>query len=277
MAVKYLGGKAVTISMTQMVAACALAGWPQAQWAKAAAVASAESSRVLNVYNDVSGGHFGVFQIGKTSHPDYFSSLSNANGWVDPQGNAAYAYQLYQSQGWSPWVAETTGAFAAFLAQATIAAGSVAAQIKSGKPVTNTGIPGGVTGSQAVLASYMLQPGSANVTAQVVALQLNEDVNAAAAGIAGASGDVGTAGVQVLGTAVDSLQSGALGFLGELMNPATWARVAYVIGGGALALVGLYVLAKPAVDGAAGGIAKVATGATPVGRAVKAVKGRMGS
>jgi hypothetical protein len=56
-----------------------------------------------------------------------------------------------------------------------------------------------------------------------------------------------------------------------LTTPSNWLHVAYVVGGGALILVGLVVLARPAINGAANTVTKVATGSTPVGRAAKAV------
>lgn len=56
-----------------------------------------------------------------------------------------------------------------------------------------------------------------------------------------------------------------------LTTPANWIHIAYVIGGAAMVLAGLVVVARPAISGAANGVTKVATGATPVGRATRAL------
>lgn len=55
-------------------------------------------------------------------------------------------------------------------------------------------------------------------------------------------------------------------FLGELMKPETWVRIAYVVGGGVAVLIGLYLIGREM------GLPSV-TSAVPVGRAAKAVGG----
>lgn len=74
----------------------------------------------------------------------------------------------------------------------------------------------------------------------------------------------GVSGVDAIATQVDKAAK-------WVTNPTSWLHVAYGVGGMVLVLVGLYVIAKPAINGAAGTVAKVASNATPEGRAATAV------
>lgn len=75
----------------------------------------------------------------------------------------------------------------------------------------------------------------------------------------------GVSGVDAIATQIDKAA-------GWITKPSSWLHVAYAVGGMALVLVGLYVIAQPAINSAAGAVTKVATNTTPVGRATTAVR-----
>lgn len=75
--------------------------WPKGKQELAAAVALAESGGSPFIYNTYKQGHFGLFQISRSAHPDFFAGGSDA--WADPVKNSERAYEIYKKQGWGAW------------------------------------------------------------------------------------------------------------------------------------------------------------------------------
>lgn len=75
--------------------------WPEGKQELAAAVALAESGGSPFIYNTYKQGHFGLFQISRSAHADFFAGGSDQ--WADPVANSRQAYKIYQSQGWKAW------------------------------------------------------------------------------------------------------------------------------------------------------------------------------
>lgn len=75
--------------------------WPKGKQELAAAVALAESNGSPFIYNTYKQGHFGLFQISRSAHPDFFAGGSDA--WADPIKNSQQAYEIYKRQGWGAW------------------------------------------------------------------------------------------------------------------------------------------------------------------------------
>lgn len=100
-------------------------GWPEKLRPTAVAVALAESGGHTHIYNTYKRGHFGLFQISRSAHPDFFAVGSER--WTDPAENARKAYAIYQSQGWKAWESYTSDRHKKFTDDAAggVRAGSV--------------------------------------------------------------------------------------------------------------------------------------------------------
>ena len=246
----------VTLSYDQVVAALALAGWPQKLWATAAAVISAESSRDCTIYNDYLQGHYGLMQIGRQQHPDYFASLSNKYGWTDPVSNCTYGYKLYKEQGWGAWEGHSTGRYTGYLLQATVAVGNVLTQIKRDQLVPTGGVSQstmGPHGKQAVLQSYLTP-----ITQKITAIQLLKPTVEGIATVADDSAGVITAAGQASADVlkVTNLKLGSV--LDWITDPGAWMRIAQILVGGAVVIVAVAKIAAPAATATASAVSPAA-------------------
>jgi lysozyme-like protein len=131
------------LSDREIAGAVKAAGFPRASWNVAIAVALAESggnSDALNDANTNGSSDYGLFQINSV-HAD----LLKQHNWRDPVQNAQMA-KVISANGtsWRPWVAFTTGRYAAYLPRAVAATGSPTAPPSGGTPggaATAVGLP----------------------------------------------------------------------------------------------------------------------------------------
>jgi hypothetical protein len=111
------------LSDREIAGAVKAAGFPRASWNVAVAVALAESGGnpdALNNKNTNGSSDYGLFQINSV-HAD----LLKAHNWRDPTDNARMALAISSNgTNWRPWVAYTTGRYAAYLPRAHAATGS---------------------------------------------------------------------------------------------------------------------------------------------------------
>lgn len=270
--IKYWGGTPLTLTYEEVVASLGLAGWPENLWAKAAAVISAESGRVTNIYNTYLDGHFGLMQLGKKQHPELFAS-GDPNAWVNPVNNCKSGYGIYQSEGWGAWEGETNGRYTSSLIQATAAVNSVKSHIAHGRLAPKAIQVSGPQGRQQVLESYLHQKGDAIIeTLGIIAL--SEGANSVVNSLAGAGSKTGSVtvstGAAVAQSAADIQSNSILGAV-EMMigagrwmaDPHNWMRVAQVVAGGMLLVAGISIVARP--------IAGPIAGALPSGKIMKMV------
>lgn len=120
-----------TLSDREIAGAVKAAGFPRASWNVAVAVALAESGgnpEALNDKNTNGSSDYGLFQINSV-HAD----LLKAHNWRDPTDNARMALAISTNgTNWRPWVAYTTGRYAAYLPRAHAATGSPVVPASSG-------------------------------------------------------------------------------------------------------------------------------------------------
>jgi hypothetical protein len=252
--IKYEGGKPVKLTMEEIVASVALGGWPENLWPTAAAVADAESvGGAINVYNTYKEGHYGLFQISKSSHPGFFSS---GKSWVSPIENSKEAYRIYQDAGnsFKPWEAYTNGRYAPGLLSATAAVGAVKVKRST---------------SQKKGADFYLSLYRANLREAFIFLGLPPLGEAVAGAIGDAAEATGNASMQTAESVAEGLarvqSSGIFGvaqvIVGAsraLTDPSWWIRAAQVVVGSGLLMIGLAAMAKPSGGRAAEAAAKVA-------------------
>lgn len=107
------------------------AGFTGTDLLTAVAIAYAESGGNPNAYNPetaasapIGKGSFGLWQIYLNAHPEFAGE-----NLYDPQTNANAAYSIYQAAGYSfsPWSTFKSGAYQAYLDQATEETGGVTA------------------------------------------------------------------------------------------------------------------------------------------------------
>lgn len=263
--VKKLGNVSLTLSWEEMMAAVALGGWPQELWGMAGAVSAAESSRNPLIYNTFKMGHFGLFQISRSAHPEFFAPNGTGRQWALPIANATEGYKVYKSQGWGAWSAKTSGAYLAYYPQALTAAADLQRKTQAHggdekgfweslfRPQTNATILKAVGVSDAVT-------GLANQT-------LGNAIAGGAAATAQGVVDSGNATV----SAVGDMAQVVTGLWGALTNPSFWMRVGYGALGVTLVAGGLFLIIRnqPGTQKVAGAVASV----VPGGAALKAVKG----
>lgn len=241
------------LSWEEMIASVALGGWPKAKWAEAAATAASESSRNPFIYNTYKKGHFGLFQISRSAHADFFAPSGEGMTWVNPAENAREGYRIYQNEGWGAWEAHSSGVYLTNLGQAKAA---VAAFDKKAA---------GRTGTAYWQSLYRMQTRQNILTAVSSGGGLSGAAGDAigpgvAAGAEGAAGGVVAAGDAVTSTVGDMAQV-VTGFWGAITNPSLWMRLGY----GALGIVlvggGLFLIVRnqPAVQRATKTVTRVAT------------------
>jgi hypothetical protein len=113
------------------------AGWAsQSKETRARIVSHApcESSGDPNASNNIGGGHYGLWQISKSNHPELFAKYQ----WNNPRDNAAMAYAVYKKQGFSAWTASALCAAARYPAARKLEDQPV----KSPSGVNTSDIPG---------------------------------------------------------------------------------------------------------------------------------------
>ncbi|MGW2795182.1 hypothetical protein ACWC9H_35395 [Streptomyces sp. NPDC001251] len=254
--IKYEGGTKKQLTWEQTVASVALGGWPESLWVKAAAVIDAESSRIANIYNTYLDGHYGLMQIGKQQHPEYFKSDML---WVVPFLNCTWGYAIYKSQGWGAWESASNGRYSGGLIQATAAVNSVKAKRAKTK----------LTPGNFYLSLYgadedgwVLMAGAGGLGA------INQSIGQSAGAAAGEINQTAQdAGVGVAQAAADIQANSFFGTFTLLLgagkwmaDPANWLRVAQVLAGGALLIGGVAIVAKPVTNLTPMGLAKKAVG-----------------
>jgi hypothetical protein len=252
--IKYEGGKPVKLTMEEIVASVALGGWPENLWPTAAAVADVESvGGAINVYNTYKEGHYGLFQISKSSHPGFFSS---GKSWVSPIENAKEAYRIYRDAGnsFKPWEAYTNGRYAPSLLPATAAVASV--KVKRGASVKK--------GADFYLSLY--RPNLREAFIFLGLPPLGEAVAGAIGDAAEATGNASMATAEAVAEGLARTQATGIFSVAQLIvgagraltDPAWWIRAAQVTVGAGLLMVGLAAMAKPSGGRAAEAAAKVA-------------------
>lgn len=252
MQIKVAGEYKVKLTYKEVVAALAIAGWPEREWATAAAVIAAESDRVTNIYNTYLEGHYGLMQIGKKQHPDFFKN--SAAPWWSPADNAKYGLKLRRSQGWGAWEAYTNGRYTGYLLQAKEAVHSVVlarnANRARSQPLSDRKF-------YESLFSDKLKAG--------IAMLMTSNVADAIAGGAEGTGDAIEASGEAVTAAAQQIQSNAIfgaittviGAAKWIANPDSWIRVGQVILGGGMLLAGVAIVARPATRQAASAVSSV--------------------
>ncbi|MFJ6530883.1 hypothetical protein ACIQMZ_37255 [Streptomyces longwoodensis] len=239
----------IVLTWEEMIAVVAIAGWPQKEWAEAAATAAAESGRNPFIYNTYKQGHFGLFQISRSAHADFFAPGGEGMRWVNPTENAKEAYKIRQAEGWGAWEGHSNGGYMAFLPQAKAAA-AVVARKQLVHPNDAGWLPSlirpGVT--MAVITAVNAGGGKFNAGKAIV-----EGVTGGAAGVAEGVVDSGAA---VASTAADMAQV-VQGLWEALTTPAFWMRVAYGATGVVLVVGGLMLIVRNTPTGQM--VSKVAT------------------
>lgn len=242
------------LTWEEVIASVALGGWPKAKWAEAAATAASESSRNPFIYNTYKRGHFGLFQISRSAHAQFFAPNGDGMNWVNPAENAAEGYRIYQSQGWGAWQAHTSGAYVANLGQAKLA---VAAFDQKAA---------GRSGTAYWQSLYRMQTRQNILTAAAYGGALNDVVGGAVGGAigdgaAGAAGGTVAAGGAVADT-VGSMAQVVTGAWEALTTPALWMRLGYGTLGVVLVAGGLFLMVRNTA---------VQTAGASVGKALKGV------
>ncbi|MFV6033164.1 transglycosylase SLT domain-containing protein [Streptomyces sp. NPDC056264] len=258
--VKYEGGEPIRLTWEEIIASLALGGWPEKEWITGAAVIDAESGRAINIYNTYLQGHYGLMQIGKQQHPEFFK---DADAWMTPWENTKMGYNIFavKKQGWNAWEAYSNKRYVAGLVQATAAYNSVVAKRKkSGKS--------GVDFYQTVFRKDMMDA-LIILGSGISGKDLADSIAGGAEGAAGAIDEAGTAIVDTMAemqsTGIFSIANAVIGAGRWLADSSNWLRIVQVAAGGALLIGGIGIVAKPLV------------GVTPAGMAAKAGRSAVGA
>jgi hypothetical protein len=256
-------GSSYQLTWAETIACVALGGWPESKWAEAAATAASESGRNPFIYNTYKKGHFGLFQISRSAHADFFAPGGEGMDWVAPWANSAEGYKVYQSQGWGAWEAHTNGTWLANYAQAKTAVAAYKKKAGSGMDRSYHEKVFRMATRQAVV-DRLNKGGAFNSTA---ADALTAGIEAGAEGTAGGVVDSGAA----VASSVGDMAQVVTGAWTALTTPAFWMRVAYGATGVVLVAGGLFLIvrSRPAVQKTASAVASV----VPAGAALKAAKG----
>lgn len=106
------------LSLYEALALCFVCGWKWRPLAVAVAVMTAESGRYVEAWHDNDNGSVdrGLFQI-NSIHEAQISSTDA----LKAVPNAAYAFKLWESQGWKPWAVFNHGTYLLYLPAVLIA------------------------------------------------------------------------------------------------------------------------------------------------------------
>jgi hypothetical protein len=215
------------------------AGWVGGDRVTAVAVALAESQGDATVRGDTTlqtgkwGPSVGLWQIRSLNAQKGTGGQRDELANLNPATNAQHAHEIWAAQGWGPWSTYTTGRYLLYLPRARQVAGGAAAgrvaSIKWGDILDK--IPGIGTGKKGVPGQDPVGDG----------------------GVGGAIlGPLEPAVAAVVRLAELAGKTGAWA-----ANPAHWGRVALVLVGGTLVVVGVSgLIAGPALE-AAGTVGKV--------------------
>lgn len=240
------------LTWEEIMASLALGGWPESLWPIAGATAAAESSRNPFIYNTYKRGHFGLFQISRSAHPEFFAPGGEGMAWVTPWENSREGYAIYKSQGWGAWEGKTSGAYLAYLGQATAAAAALKKKA-------------GGKGSTAFYQKLYRDKTREYVFAAAVAGN-SSSVTGGLGGAIGAGAEGTAGGVQAAGDAtastVGDMAQVVTGAWTALTNPAFWMRIAYGATGVVLVVGGLMLIVRntPAGQKTASAVASVVPG-----------------
>ena len=220
------------------------------------ATAAAESGRNPFIYNTYKLGHFGLFQISRSAHGDFFAPGGNGMDWVNPAENARKGYQIYRSQGWGAWEAHTKGLHLVHLpqARAAVAAFDNKAAGRAGEAYWQS-LFRPKTREYIFAAAVAGNPGA-----------LSDAVGSAIApGVAAgaeATGDAVVDSGAAVAASVGDLAKVMTGAWQALTTPAVWMRVGYGALGVVLVAGGLFLIVRdrPAVKAVAAKAASVVPG-----------------
>lgn len=111
------------LSDKEIAGAVRAAGFPQAEWTRAVAVALAESAGKTDATNRNTNGSTdsGLFQINSIH-----AAILRTGNVMNPIDNAKMALRIWSDAGrkWTPWSAYNNGRFRMFLGRAALATGS---------------------------------------------------------------------------------------------------------------------------------------------------------
>jgi hypothetical protein len=239
-----------TLKPHQVAAAALLGGFPPSQVPTAVAVAKGESSYRTTARNSCCSG---LWQIHRTAHADKIAAAGGVEKLTDPVVNARLAHQIWAAAGgWcttgrigqcNPWQAYGVGAWKSKVAEGTRAYAEV--QQRQARGESLAAMVGTSADAGAINAGFPNPFGEALDTAQAIAASGRSLVE--------------------FGNRIGRWTS----------DPDSWVRVAKVVGGGMLIVVGLRiafntqvmsVVRKAAsVVGPGGKVAKVASAAKGAG------------
>lgn len=151
----------MSLSIEQIAAVAAAAGFSGDDLATAVAIALAESSGNPQAYNPetaagapVGKGSFGLWQIYLNAHPEF-----SGQNLFDPQTNAAAAYSVYAAAGGSftPWSTFGSGAYLSQLNAVvdTISPPAAAPDTTASTDTSGTGNTGGFNPTGGDLATLL--------------------------------------------------------------------------------------------------------------------------
>lgn len=237
MKIKYAGGFKVRLTYEEVVASLALAGWPPSEWAKATAVIAAESDRITNIYNTYQDGHWGLMQISKRYHKDFFKKAQ----WWSPADNAKEGLKIRKAEGWGAWEAYTNGRYAAYRLQAEAAVKSVKAKRNAKSYMTDEQF-------YPTLFSSELKSGLTKLMASNVGDAIEGGVEGTGDGVEASGEGILYAAQQLQSNAIFGAITTIIGAAKWIVNPDNWLRVGQVILGGGMVLAGVAIVAKPATQ-----------------------------
>lgn len=216
----------VSLTYQEVVAAALLAGFSDSQAPVIAAISSVETSRNSIA---VSGKHPGGLRSWGAFAVTLETNQVNDGGWMVPTVNASQALYQMHTSGLHSWPSYASGAYLAAMPQAQMAWSQVFQQVKAGPANDEPTL-------QAIALPADLRPTLAGLALQWQAGSVL--VPATGAG-ADAIGQIGAAAATATNQTVFAPFKSVLDFLNALGNPATWARIAYALVGGALIVVAL--------------------------------------
>lgn len=229
------GQPPISLTYEEVVAAAMFAGIADQEAVILAAISSVETSRnclAVSGKNLNGSRAWGAFAVTLTD------SQVNDAGWMVPTTNASQAKtQLAMGGGLKSWPSYASGAYLAGMPQAQMASAQIASQLRGGDP---NGWAAGGAASDAQLQTIALPPDLRSQLGEVaLSWQAGSVLVPAAGGGVDAIGQLGAATATATNNTVFKPFGSVLDFLNALGNPATWARIAYALVGGALIVVAL--------------------------------------
>jgi hypothetical protein len=213
----------ITYTPVQLGAVAMAAGWAHSDLETAIAVGMAESSgNCVAIGPLVKGARpYGVMQVEWPTHQDLFKNGVGSGYWMDAQESYAMALTIWKSQGWSRgWATYSTGAYRLYLPQAAAAV---------------TKLDQAIAAANGNAASAQLALVGANIEQATAKAELEWQLG------------IGLAYVQgTMGAATQSIGGAAVGAVVNTGSSSALVRTLEAVLGGALLLLGLYQLTRPA-------------------------------